>query len=165
MDALTRARTSRLLKPSEEEDMLRQSVSAIAARYGPDYFQRVTDEGKRPTELWRELTRGGFLSVHLPEAYGGGGGGLYELSAVIEEASAAGVPPLSAVFSAAARPLPSATGDRTSARCWYSTPITWMRCRRRSESTGTRWRSRSPSRSCWNVSGLPSHVPMSASLE
>jgi alkylation response protein AidB-like acyl-CoA dehydrogenase len=88
------------LQPSEEEKMLRESVAAIARKYGPDYFQRVTDEGKGPSELWKDLADAGFLAVHLPEEYGGGGGGLYELSAVIEEAAAVGVPPLSAVFSA-----------------------------------------------------------------
>jgi alkylation response protein AidB-like acyl-CoA dehydrogenase len=88
------------LLPSDEEDMLRESVAAICRKYGPDYFQRVTDEGKGPHELWRDLASAGFLAVHMPEEYGGGGGGLYELAAVIEEAAAEGVPPLSAVFSA-----------------------------------------------------------------
>ena len=89
-----------LLKPSEEETLLRQSVAAIAAKYGADYFQAVTDKGEPPREFWKELAMGGFFGVHLPEEYGGGGGGLYELAAVIEEAAAGGVPPLSAVFSA-----------------------------------------------------------------
>jgi len=88
------------LRPTEEETLLRQSVAAISEKYGPDYFQRVTNEGKPPTAFWQDLTTAGFLGVHLPEEYGGGGGGLFELAAVIEEASAAGLPPLSAVFSA-----------------------------------------------------------------
>lgn len=88
------------LNPTDEETLLRESVAAISRKYGPDYFQRVTNEAKPPTAFWQDLTSAGFLGVHLPETYGGGGGGMYELAAVIEEAAAAGVPPLSAVFSA-----------------------------------------------------------------
>jgi alkylation response protein AidB-like acyl-CoA dehydrogenase len=88
------------LVPCAEEDLLRESVSAICRKFGPDYFQSVTDAGGSPTELWRELAGGGFLGVHLPEEYGGGGSGLYDLAAVVEETAAAGVPALSAVFSA-----------------------------------------------------------------
>lgn len=88
------------LEMSEEENLLRKSVSALCQRYGPAYFQQQTDAGGSARELWLELGSAGFLGVHLPEEHGGGGGGLYDLAAVIEEASAAGVPPLAAVFSA-----------------------------------------------------------------
>ena len=37
--------------------------------------------------------------MHLPEQYGGGGLGLYELAGVVEEASKAGVPLLTALYS------------------------------------------------------------------
>ncbi|MEV6985386.1 acyl-CoA dehydrogenase family protein [Sphaerisporangium sp. NPDC051017] len=82
-----------------EQKLLRDSVSAIAGRFGPDYFQRIVDTGEKATEFWTALAQGGFTGVHLPEEYGGGGGGLAALSTVVEEAAAAGVPPLSAVFS------------------------------------------------------------------
>ncbi|MCG7207401.1 acyl-CoA dehydrogenase family protein [Streptomyces arenae] len=87
------------LVPSPEEQLLRQSVGALSRRYGPGYFQNVTDAGKPATELWSELGDSGFLGVHLAQEYGGGGAGLYELAAVIEETAAAGVPALAAVFS------------------------------------------------------------------
>jgi alkylation response protein AidB-like acyl-CoA dehydrogenase len=88
------------LEPTREERLLRDSVSSISRKYGPDYFQRVVDSKTAPNELWKELGDAGFLSVHLPEEYGGGGAGLAELSMVLEETAAAGVPALSAVFSA-----------------------------------------------------------------
>ena len=43
-----------------------------------------------PTELWSEAGKLGFIGVNLPEEYGGGGAGMYELSLVMEEMSAAG---------------------------------------------------------------------------
>ncbi|MEJ8279465.1 acyl-CoA dehydrogenase family protein [Pseudonocardia spirodelae] len=85
--------------PSDEEVLLRKSVASISSRYGAPYFQRVVDERKPATELWNELAGGGFFGVHLPEEYDGGGGGLYDVAAVLEETAAAGVPALAAVFS------------------------------------------------------------------
>jgi alkylation response protein AidB-like acyl-CoA dehydrogenase len=52
----------------------------------------MTREGAKPDELWGELGRGGFLGVHLPEEYGGGGMGISELAIVCEEVAAAGCP-------------------------------------------------------------------------
>jgi alkylation response protein AidB-like acyl-CoA dehydrogenase len=87
------------LVPTDEEVLLRKSVHALSARYGPDYHQKVTQEGGTATELWSELADAGYFGVHLPEQYDGGGGGLYEFAAVIEETAAAGVPALAGVFS------------------------------------------------------------------
>ena len=43
-----------------------------------------------PTELWDALASRGFLSVNLPEEYGGGGLGMSALAAVGEEITASG---------------------------------------------------------------------------
>ncbi|MFF2847633.1 acyl-CoA dehydrogenase family protein [Streptomyces sp. NPDC058001] len=87
------------LVPSAEEEQLRRTVSSLSRRYGPAYFRQVSDEGKPAAAFWKELGEGGFLGVHLPEEYDGGGSGLYDLALVIEETAAAGVPALAAVFS------------------------------------------------------------------
>jgi alkylation response protein AidB-like acyl-CoA dehydrogenase len=80
------------LAPSHEEQMLRETVFGITADFGPSYYKRVNSEGRSPTELWHALGDGGYLGVHLPEQYGGGGLGLQELTAVLEETAAAGCP-------------------------------------------------------------------------
>jgi alkylation response protein AidB-like acyl-CoA dehydrogenase len=56
-----------------EEQALREAVSGIVSAYGPDYFQREVDEGGHCRALWDDLGGKGYLGVHLPEAYGGGG--------------------------------------------------------------------------------------------
>lgn len=80
------------LVPSDEERLLRESVAGIAARFGPDYFLRISAAGDAPVELWDAFAAQGFVGVHIPAAYGGGGLGLREAAIVIEETAAAGCP-------------------------------------------------------------------------
>ncbi|WEV27219.1 acyl-CoA dehydrogenase [Streptomyces sp. 71268] len=86
---------------SEEHRALRSAVAALGARYGRSYMDTVVREGKHPEELWAEAGKLGYLGVNLPEEYGGGGGGIVELSLVLEELGAAGCPLLLMVVSPA----------------------------------------------------------------
>ena len=86
--------------PPEQAD-LRDAVRQVAGKYGHKYFVDCATSHKEPTELYEELGAAGFLGVHLPEDYGGGGAGLAELCAVIEEVSAAGCPLLMMVIAPA----------------------------------------------------------------
>ncbi len=84
---------------SNEDLALRDAVRRIAESFGPDYFQQQVDAGGNAQELWQALGSAGYLGVHLPEAYGGGGAGLREIAMVVEETAMAGVPGLSILFS------------------------------------------------------------------
>ncbi|MDX3750929.1 acyl-CoA dehydrogenase family protein [Streptomyces sp. AK08-02] len=86
---------------SEEHQALRSAVAALGNRYGRDYLATVTRENRHPTELWQDAAKLGYLGANLPEAYGGGGGGIAELSIVLEELGAAGCPLLMLVVSPA----------------------------------------------------------------
>ncbi|PSK96517.1 hypothetical protein CLV63_111112 [Murinocardiopsis flavida] len=86
---------------SDERQALRAAVSSLAARYGPAYYREKARSGKYLSELWTEAGELGYLGVNLPEEYGGGGGGIGDLAAVLEELSAAGCPTLMAVVSPA----------------------------------------------------------------
>ncbi|MDX2932926.1 acyl-CoA dehydrogenase family protein [Streptomyces ipomoeae] len=86
---------------TEEHKALRAAVSALGKRYGREYITTVTKEGRHPDELWSEAAKLGYLGVNLPEAYGGGGGGIAELSIVLEELGAAGCPLLMMIVSPA----------------------------------------------------------------
>ncbi|MFD3734405.1 acyl-CoA dehydrogenase family protein [Streptomyces sp. NPDC058632] len=86
---------------SEEHKALREAVAALGNRYGRAYITRTVAEGNHPTELWSEAAKLGYLGVNLPEEYGGGGGGIAELSLVLEELGAAGCPLLLLVVSPA----------------------------------------------------------------
>ncbi|MVO86122.1 acyl-CoA dehydrogenase [Streptomyces sp. p1417] len=86
---------------TEEHQALRAAVAALGRRYGRDYMTRVVAEEGHPDELWADAAKLGYLGVNLPEEYGGGGGGIAELSIVLEELGAAGSPLLMLVVSPA----------------------------------------------------------------
>lgn len=77
---------------TDEHKALRAAVSALGRRHGRDYDREA---------LWSEAAKLGYLGVNLPEAYGGGGGGITELSIVLEELGAAGAPLLMMIVSPA----------------------------------------------------------------
>jgi alkylation response protein AidB-like acyl-CoA dehydrogenase len=80
---------------------LRAAVAAIASGFGPQYYTSHAAAGTPCDELWAKLGEAGFIGVNVPEAYGGGGGGLTELALVCEELGAQGTPLLLLLVSAA----------------------------------------------------------------
>ena len=88
-----------VLEDSAEHRAMRGAVGGIVAKFGPDYYQQQVDDGGHCAELWKTLGANGYLGVHLPEKYGGGGLGLSELAIVVHEAAVAGCPMQSMLFS------------------------------------------------------------------
>jgi alkylation response protein AidB-like acyl-CoA dehydrogenase len=86
---------------SEERQALRKAVAALMSNYGQDYYLEKARAQQHTDELWNEAGKLGFLGVNLPEQYGGGGAGMYELSLVMEEMSAHGCALLMMVVSPA----------------------------------------------------------------
>jgi alkylation response protein AidB-like acyl-CoA dehydrogenase len=86
---------------TEERRALRAAVGELGKKYGYAYFNERARSGQRVTELWLEAGKLGYLGVNLPEQYGGGGGGMADLSVVLEELGAAGCPLLMMVVSPA----------------------------------------------------------------
>ncbi|SNQ50578.1 Acyl-CoA dehydrogenase fadE12 [Frankia canadensis] len=87
------------LEPTEEERVLRSTVSDIVGRFGHSYYMERSRSGEPMRELWELLGKSGFLGLNIPEEYGGGGAGLTELAIVLEELSARGCPELAMVLS------------------------------------------------------------------
>ena len=77
---------------TDEHGDLRSAVGRVAAPFGGDYYVDHARRGAECTELWHALGDAGYIGVSVPEAYGGGGGGLAELALVCEETAAQGAP-------------------------------------------------------------------------
>ncbi|WP_216894263.1 acyl-CoA dehydrogenase family protein [Nocardia alni] len=76
---------------SDERKQLRAAVAQLAAKYNfRDYAGPKARRNEPLDELWADAGKLGFLGVNLPEEYGGGGAGIYELALVMEELAAQG---------------------------------------------------------------------------
>jgi alkylation response protein AidB-like acyl-CoA dehydrogenase len=84
----------------QEEHAIRDAVRGIVGSFGPDYYQQQVDDGANCAELWDALGTKGYLGVHLPDKYGGGGLGLRELAIVVQETVLGGCPLQAMLFSA-----------------------------------------------------------------
>jgi alkylation response protein AidB-like acyl-CoA dehydrogenase len=88
-------------REDDEHELLRKSVRDLAAGFGHEYFAEQARTGQKTDELWQAMADHGFLAVHLPEAFGGGGAGIQELAIVCEETAAQGCPLLLILVTAA----------------------------------------------------------------
>ena len=64
---------------------IRESIRRLCAQFPGTYWRRLDRDRIYPTEFVDTLTREGFLSVLIPEAYGGSGLGLRAATAILEE--------------------------------------------------------------------------------
>ncbi|WP_340647283.1 acyl-CoA dehydrogenase family protein [Phenylobacterium sp.] len=64
---------------------IREAVRRLCAQFPGAYWRTLDRDRIYPTEFVTALTQAGFLSVLIPEAYGGSGLGLAAATAVLEE--------------------------------------------------------------------------------
>ena len=66
------------------------SVRALCSQYPGEYWRKLDRERGYPTAFVKELTEAGFLSVLIPEEYGGAGLGVRAAAAIMEEIQKSG---------------------------------------------------------------------------
>jgi len=71
------------VEPSFPE--IREAVRKLCADFPGEYWRALDRERTYPTEFVKALTKAGYLSVLIPEEYGGSGLGLGAATAVLEE--------------------------------------------------------------------------------
>ncbi|PZQ65903.1 MAG: acyl-CoA dehydrogenase [Phenylobacterium zucineum] len=80
-----RRRGTERLVTQESFPEIREAVRRLCARFPGAYWRDLDRDRAYPTEFVRALTEAGFLSVLIPEEYGGSGLGLGAAVAVLEE--------------------------------------------------------------------------------
>ncbi len=70
--------------------LLRESVRDLCKRFPDQYWRKLDRDRAYPEEFIRALTEQGYLSVLIPEEYGGGGLGITEASVILEEINRSG---------------------------------------------------------------------------
>src|ERR1700712_4394324 len=75
---------------SEDQTMIRDAVTELAARFPDDYWMHHDLEKEFPTEFYNALAEGGWLGITTPEEYGGHGYGITEASILIQAVAESG---------------------------------------------------------------------------
>ena len=75
-------------------EAVRQTAREIAERYNREYWLKCAREGRFTDEMWQAMCDAGLVGLSVPEEYGGSGGGVTELVALMETLAENGVAPL-----------------------------------------------------------------------
>ncbi|AXU20600.1 acyl-CoA dehydrogenase [Novosphingobium sp. THN1] len=75
-----------MLSPYDAEDHgeIREGVRKLCAQFPGEYWRKLDEKREYPTEFVNALTQAGWLSVLIPEEYGGSGLGLSAAAAILE---------------------------------------------------------------------------------
>ncbi len=78
------------LPQGAEIAQIRDSVRRLCETFAPEYWRKLDRESAYPTAFVKALSDAGYLSVLIPEAYGGSGLTLSAAAAILEEVQRAG---------------------------------------------------------------------------
>ncbi|WP_422124335.1 acyl-CoA dehydrogenase family protein [Planococcus sp. X10-3] len=78
------------IENKELHQSIREGIRALCAKFPEDYWQEMDEKEEYPHEFIRALTESGWLSILIPEEYGGGGLGMTEAGIVLEEINSTG---------------------------------------------------------------------------
>lgn len=75
---------------AETHQEIREQVRKLCSKFPGDYWRALDEVRAYPTEFVKALTESGFLSVLIPEEYGGSGLGLSAAAAILETVQQSG---------------------------------------------------------------------------
>ncbi len=78
------------MQESAENEMIRKSIQALCNRFPEEYWRDLDERSAYPTSFVQALTDEGWLSVLIPEKYGGAGLGMKEAGIILEEINRTG---------------------------------------------------------------------------
>ncbi len=76
--------------PIADFSEIKEEVAKLCARFPGEYWRKLEDGRKYPTEFVTALTEGGYLAALIPEEYGGAGLPLSAAAAILEEVQHSG---------------------------------------------------------------------------
>ena len=85
MDAAIKVEPPPVLAPESEEQRARAHEQGVGGQRQPrcdPHRKEQARSGGKTTDLWLEMGKNGYLGINIPEAYGGGGGGIGDIAAV-----------------------------------------------------------------------------------
>lgn len=79
-----------LSNPTVSAEEIREGIRNLCTKYPESYWRKIDGERRYPEDFVKALTEGGWLSVLIPEEYGGQGMGVAEASVILEEINRSG---------------------------------------------------------------------------
>lgn len=73
-----------------DHELIRSSIRSLCKKFPESYWRELDEDMAYPTEFIKALTDEGWLSVLIPEEYGGAGLGMAEASIILEEINRSG---------------------------------------------------------------------------
>src|SRR5262245_49605377 len=70
---------------SDSQELIQAAVRKLCEAFPEEYWQRLDNLEEYPEEFVNQLTEQGWLSVLIPEEFGGGGLGTIEAGIILEE--------------------------------------------------------------------------------
>jgi len=67
-----------------EQKMIVETAADIARDFGPEYWREKDKKHEFPEDFWKSLVEAGFTGIVVPESYGGGGMGMFEMILAME---------------------------------------------------------------------------------
>lgn len=74
----------------EEHELIRKSIRSLCEKFPESYWSELDEKKAYPEEFIQALTDEGWLSVLIPEEYGGAGLGITEAGIILEEINRSG---------------------------------------------------------------------------
>jgi acyl-CoA dehydrogenase len=74
----------------ENHQLIREGVRDLCAKFPTSYWTELDEKHEYPEEFVAALTENGWLSVLIPEEYGGGGLGVWDAGIILEEIGRSG---------------------------------------------------------------------------
>ena len=75
---------------SDDIRLIRETVATACSKFDDTYWAACDADHRFPREVYDVMAEGGWIGIAIPEAYGGGGRGVTEAAAVLEEVAASG---------------------------------------------------------------------------
>ncbi len=67
-----------------EQKMIVQAATEVAKDFSPEYWREKDKTQTFPEDFWKALVEAGFVGAVIPEKYGGGGMGMFEMILAME---------------------------------------------------------------------------------
>jgi acyl-CoA dehydrogenase len=75
---------------SDDDDAIREGVRRVCAGFDDAYWRGCDERHEFPWSFYDAMAAGGWIGIAIPEEFGGGGRGIAEAAAVLEEVAASG---------------------------------------------------------------------------